>query len=275
VRGGIAFGNPTVDHIGPMTRTVGDAALMLSLMAGADTDDPTTCPAPRACDYVGAARRGAEERDLRGLTVGVPLDHYFEPIDRRVEATVRTALGQLERLGARLVDVRLPDHDALVAGMSGLGADTLLYHGRWMRDRLGEYAEPIQVRLLAAQFILGADYAKGLRARRLFRERYDAVFARIDLLAAPTTPVIAPTLAEAREECLDCGGTSVDTGVLARNTQPANRTGLPSISVPCGFVDGLPVGLMLTGRPFDEETVLRAAAAYEVSTEWCTVRPEV
>ena len=273
VRGGIGFGNPTVDHIGPMTRSVADAALMLALMAGADPDDPTSCPTPGACDYPGAARRGAEERDLAGLRVGVPVDHYFEQIDPEVEAAVRAAIGQLERLGARLVDVRLPDHGPLSDGMSGLGADSLLYHGRWMRQRLAEYAEPIQVRLLAAQFILGSDYAKALRARRLFRERYDAALAQVDLLVAPTEPIVAPTFAEAREERIDCGGRTLDSTILVRNTLPANRTGLPALSLPCGFVRGLPVSLMLTGRPFDEETLLRTAAAYESSTEWHLARP--
>jgi aspartyl-tRNA(Asn)/glutamyl-tRNA(Gln) amidotransferase subunit A len=273
VRGGIAFGNPTIDHIGPLTRSVVDAALMLSVMAGTDEDDPTSCPAPGTCDFVAAARRGAQDPDLRGLTVGLPRDHYFEEVDPKVEAAVRAAIAQLERLGARLVDVRLPDHDALAAGMSGLGADALLYHARWMRERLHDYAEPIQVRLLSAQFVLGADYAKALRARRLFRERYDAALAAVDLLAAPTEPVVAPTFAEARDDRLDCGGKTVDTAILIRNTQPANRTGLPAITLPCGFVDGLPVGLMLTGRPFDEETILRAAAAYEATTEWHRARP--
>ncbi|HEY3078489.1 MAG TPA: amidase [Chloroflexota bacterium] len=273
VRGGIAFGNPTVDHIGPLTRSVPDAALMLSLMAGVDEDDPTSCPSPGACDYVAAARRGAQDPDLSGLTVGVPGDHYFEQIDPRVDAVVRAAIAQLERLGARLVDVRLPDHDALTAGMVGLGADMLLYHARWMRERLEAYAEPIQVRLLSAQLILGADYAKGLRARRLFRQRYDAALAEVDLLAAPTEPVVAPTFAEARDERIDCGGKTLDTAILTRNTLPANRTGLPAISLPCGFVEGLPVSLMLTGRPFDEETLFRTAAAYEATTEWHRARP--
>jgi aspartyl-tRNA(Asn)/glutamyl-tRNA(Gln) amidotransferase subunit A len=203
----------------------------------------------------------------------VPGDHYFEQIDPRVDAVVRAAIAQLERLGARLVDVRLPDHDALTAGMVGLGADMLLYHARWMRERLEAYAEPIQVRLLSAQLILGADYAKGLRARRLFRQRYDAALAEVDLLAAPTEPVVAPTFAEARDERIDCGGKTLDTAILTRNTLPANRTGLPAISLPCGFVEGLPVSLMLTGRPFDEETLFRTAAAYEATTEWHRARP--
>ena len=260
VRGGIGFGNPTVDHIGPITRSVADAALLLAFMAGVDPRDPTTQAAPRAADYVAAARQGAAAPDLRGVRVGVPQDHYFESCHPDVEAAVRAAIAHLEGLGASAVPVSLPDHAALVAGMSGLGAEGLVYHGPWMRARLSDYSEPVQARLLANQFILAADYAKALRARRLLRERYDAAFEQVDLLAAPTVPVPAPTIAEA-----EAGG---EQSILSRNTSPANRTGLPAISVPCGFAAGMPVGLMLIGRPFEEETLLRAAAAYEATTEW-------
>ena len=164
VRGGIGFGNPTVDHIGPLTRAVADAALLLSLMAGVDPRDPTTQAAPRAADYLAGARRGAAAPDLRGVRVGVPRDHYFEACHPEVEAAVRAAVAHLERLGASAAPVALPDHAALVAGLSGLGAEGLVYHGPWMRARLGEYSEPVQARLLANQFILAADYARALRA---------------------------------------------------------------------------------------------------------------
>jgi aspartyl-tRNA(Asn)/glutamyl-tRNA(Gln) amidotransferase subunit A len=267
VRGGIGFGNPTVDHIGPLTRAVADSALLLSLMAGVDPRDPTTQAAPGAAGYLAAARRGAAAPDLRGVRVGVPRDHYFESCHPEVEAAVRGAVAHLERLGASAAPVALPDHAALVAGLSGLGAEGLVYHGPWMRARLGEYSEAVQARLLANQFILAADYARALRARRLLRERYDAALARVDLLAAPTVPVPAPAIAEAERDG--------DPLSLSRNTSPANRTGLPAISLPCGFAAGLPVGLMLIGRPFEEGTLLRAAAAYEATTEWHRAVPFV
>ena len=266
VRGGIGFGNPTVDHIGPITRSVADAALLLSSLAGPDPGDPTTQAAPRAGDYLGAARQGAAAPDLHGLRVGVPEVHYFEACHAEVEAAVRTAIGHLEQLGATVVPISFPDHAALMAGMSGLGAEGLVYHGRWMRTRLGDYSEPVQARLLASQFILGGDYAKALRARRLLRECYDAALSAVDVLAAPTVPVPAPTIAEAEQDSL--------TPSLSQNTVPANRTGLPAISVPCGFAAGLPVGLMLMARPFEEARLLHAAAAYEATTEWHRAWPQ-
>src|SRR2546423_13837519 len=108
-------------------------------MAGPDARDPTTQAAPRTANYAGAAQRGSAAPDLRGLRIGVPQDHYFTLCHPEVEAAVRTAIAHLERLGAEIVPVSLPDHEALMAGMSGLGAEGLVYHGPWMRARLSDY----------------------------------------------------------------------------------------------------------------------------------------
>ncbi|HEY3110300.1 MAG TPA: amidase, partial [Chloroflexota bacterium] len=267
VRGGIGFGNPTVDHIGPIARSVEDAALLLSLMAGPDSRDPTTVAAPRPADYVAAARRGAAEPGLRGLRVGVPSDFYFDGIDPGVEAAVRAAIERLAGQGAEIVAVALPDHDALMAGVSGLGAEALVYHDRWLRSRFDDYGQDLQVRLLAAQLITASDYAKGLRARRLLGERYAAALAAVDLIAAPTVPIPAPTIEDARD--------TFQLQILSRNTRASNLTGLPAISLPCGLAAGLPVGLQLIGRAFDEETLLRVAAAYEATTDWHTLTPPI
>ena len=280
VRGGIAFGNPTVDQIGPITRSVADAALLLSLMAGPDPRDPTSREAPPGtppADYVQAAARGGAAPDLRGLRLGVPITYYFAPIDPRVEAAVRAAIDHLAGLGIALVSLPLLDHDVLMAALSGLGGESLAYHGRWLRTRLGEYGEDVQARLLANQFVLASDYAKALRARRLLRERYDAALAQVDLLAAATVPVPAPTIAEAERDAIPLGrgDQTVEGDILSRNTRPANLTGLPAISVPCGFAAGLPVGLMLVGRPFEEARLLHAAAAFEATTDWHRARPDL
>jgi aspartyl-tRNA(Asn)/glutamyl-tRNA(Gln) amidotransferase subunit A len=265
VRGGIGFGNPTVDHIGPMARSVEDVALLLSVMAGHDRFDPTSVRAPWAADYGGSARRGAAEPDLRGRRVGVPTSFYFDDVEAGVAAAVRAAIDLLGTLGADVVDVALPDHDALMAGVAGLGAEAVVHHAKWMRTRFGDYGEDLQVRLLAAQLITGEDYAKALRARRLLKERYAAALASVDLIAAPTVPIAAPRIADARD--------TFRMNVLSRNTRASNLTGLPAISVPCGFAEGLPVGLQLIARPFAEETLLHAAAAYEAATDWHTRVP--
>jgi aspartyl-tRNA(Asn)/glutamyl-tRNA(Gln) amidotransferase subunit A len=267
VRGGIAFGNPTVDHIGPLARSVCDAALLLSLMAGPDDRDPTTVAGPPA-DYLAAALAGLKAPDLSGLRIGVPDTWYFAPIDPEVEAAVRAAIARLGELGARVEEVALADHEALFAGTAALAAEALVKHGRWMRTRLADYGEDVRSRLLANQLIPASDYAKALRARRLLRQRYDAALARVDLLAAPTVPVVAPTIAEAEADSFPAGSGTADAGILSRNTRPANLTGLPAVSVPCGLVRDLPVGLMLIGRAFEEERLLRTAAAYEAAGGW-------
>jgi aspartyl-tRNA(Asn)/glutamyl-tRNA(Gln) amidotransferase subunit A len=239
----------------------------LSTSHGPERRDPTSVAAPCPADYVAAARRGAAEPDLRGLRIGVPTSFYFEGVDAGVGGVVRAAIGRLGALGADVVDVDLPDHEALMAGVSGLSAEALAYHGRWLRTRLQDYGEDLQTRLLAAQLVTAEDYAKGLRARRVLKERYGAALATVDLIAGPTTPIVAPPIDEARD--------TFRFQVLSRYTRPSNLTGLPAISLPCGFVSGLPVGLQLIGHAFGEETLLYAAAAYEVATEWHRERPPI
>lgn len=266
IRGCLGASNPTVDHIAPIARSVADAALLLRLMAGPDSRDPTTENVPPlASDLVAPAT-------VKGLRVGVPAEYYFEGVDGEVESSVRAAIETLDGLGATVVDVSIPDHVALLAGMSGMGGERIGYHRGWMRTRLREYGIDVQANLLAAQFIPAVDYALALRVRRLLADRYREVFQRVDLLAMPTVVVPAYPIADADET------TAVDlprdSTPLAHNTRVANLTGLPAISVPSGFTRlGLPVGLQLMARAYDELTLLRAAAAYEAATDWHARRP--
>ena len=172
-------------------------------------------------------------------------------------------------------EVRLPDHDVLMDGVDAIRAEALVDHEHWLRTRLADYGDETQLRLLPLQFILASDHAKALRARRLLLERYTAVWREVDLLAAPTVAVPAPSIAAVHAKSIMVNGNPHSAGMLSQITRPCNYTGLPAISVPCGFVDGLPVGLMLVGRPFDERTLLQAAHAYEQSTSWHEQRPPV
>ena len=153
-------------------------------------------------------------------------------------------------------------------GVDAIRAEALVDHEHWLRTRLADYGEETQLRLLPLQFILASDHAKALRARRLLLERYTAVWHEVDLLAAPTVAVPAPSIAAVHTKSIMVNGNPHSAGMLSQITRPCNYTGLPAISVPCGFVDGLPVGLMLVGQPFDERTLLQAAHAYEQSTPW-------
>ncbi len=268
IRGCLGASNPTVDHIAPIARSVADASLMLRFMAGPDALDPTTDNVPPLATDPGPAGR------LEGLRIGVPSDHYFDGVDQEVDALVRGAIEILVGLGATVVDVAIPDHAALLAGLSGLSAERIGYHRQWIGSRLREYGVDVQAKLLAAQLIPAADYALALRVRRLLADRYREVFQGVDLLVTPTVVVPAYPIADADET------TPVelpkDTTPLARNTRVANLTGMPAISVPCGLTRaGLPVGLQLLARPYDEETLLRAAVAYEAATNWHTCHPQL
>jgi aspartyl-tRNA(Asn)/glutamyl-tRNA(Gln) amidotransferase subunit A len=266
IRGCVGASNPTVDHVGPLARSVADAALLLQAIAGPDLRDPTTVDAPALAADLGASR------PIAGLRVGVPVDHYFADLDPDVERVVRAAIDRLAELGATLVEVALPNHAALLDGMSGLMADQIAYYATWLRTRLRDFGRDVQASLLTAQFIPGGDYAIGLRARRLFADLYARAMADVDLLATPTVIVPAYPIEDADEPF--ALGVPRQNPPLARNTRPANLTGRPAISLPAGFTrDALPVGLQLIGQPFDESTLLGAAAAFEAATEWQNQRP--
>ena len=266
VRGCVGACKPTVDHVGPIARSVGDAALLLRTIAGPDSRDPMTDgvpPLPAQFDL---------DAGVAGLRIGIPAEHYFVDVDDQVEAVVRGAIDVLARAGATVVDVSIPDHDALRAGLAGLDGEVPVYYREWMRTRLREFGRDVQATVLARQFIPAADFAVALRVRRLLADRYRDVLRQVDLLATPTVPVPAYPIAEA--DATTAPGVPTDTRVLWRNTILANLTGLPAISVPAGFTsDGLPVGLQLTGRAYDEAVVLRAAAAFEAATDWHARRP--
>jgi aspartyl-tRNA(Asn)/glutamyl-tRNA(Gln) amidotransferase subunit A len=278
-RGMVASGNPGIDHVGPIARSVVDAAILLDHMAGPDPDDPTSnVPGSREPGaYARAAARGAAERRLAGVRIGVPSDCYFVDLHPGVETAVREAIAHLAGLGAEVHSVALPDHELLMDGMSGLNAgEWVATHSQWMRTRLDEYSREAQVSLLASQLVPASDYAVAARARRLLRQRYDAVLADVDLLVGPTVRVPAPRATDLLDEGSSPSpspGQRVSPGGFGRNTRGANRTGLPALTLPCGWADGMPVGLMLVGRSFGEEQLLAAASAYEATTEWHRARP--
>ncbi len=271
-RGLVASLTVTTDHIGPMTRTVADAALMLEAMAGHDPRDPFSLDRPVP------AYREALGRDLRGVRVGVPTNYYFDLLDPEVEAGVRAAIRELAGLGAELVDVTIPDLEAMMQARVGLGGEGLAFVTPYLRARPEQFSEELRTRLLTAHFVLARDYARANRVRRLLMERFAAAFRTVDLLAAPATIIPAYPIADNQVTVRDYRtGQDVQLGtanVLIRNTATHNLSGLPSISVPAGFTArGLPFGLMLTGRPFDEALVLAAAHAYEQATPWHKRRP--
>jgi aspartyl-tRNA(Asn)/glutamyl-tRNA(Gln) amidotransferase subunit A len=247
----------SLDHVGPMTRTVADAALLLQALAGRDPADPSTDDVPMP-DY----RRGLEG-GIRGLRLGLPRDLFFERLDPEVRAVVLGAARSLEGLGASVEEVALPRiPHAGPASFAIIASEATAYHEPYLKTRAALYGADVRARLTAGQFVLATQYLKAQRARQVIRAEVDAVLGRVHALLLPTTPIPAPPL-QAGEATVD-GLTEDVRWWLIRCTRPINVTGHPALSVPCGFTaGGLPIGLQLVGRHFDEAMLLRIGHAFE------------
>jgi aspartyl-tRNA(Asn)/glutamyl-tRNA(Gln) amidotransferase subunit A len=257
----------SMDHAGPMARTVEDCALMLGAMAGYDPADPTTSVLP-VPDYA-AALTG----DVKGLRVGLLRAHFTDVAAPEVRAAVEKAAKTLEQAGAVVDEVNLAEVVHVPsASFAIVATEALAYHAEWMRTRAAEYQPDVRERLRMGAFVSGVHYVRAQQVRQLVRQEVDAVLARRDVLLAPATPIPAPVLGE-RTTTLGDGASDVRSALI-RLTRPFNFSGHPACSVPCGFTQGgLPIGMQLVGRPFDEATVMRAGDAYQRLTDWRTRRP--
>jgi aspartyl-tRNA(Asn)/glutamyl-tRNA(Gln) amidotransferase subunit A len=259
----------SLDHVGPMCRSAADCALMLGAMAGYDPRDPSTSVLP-VPDYA-AALTGS----VKGLRVGVLRAFFMESAGAEQRQAVEQAVKTLEGLGASARDVSLETMALTAAASSAvIGAEAYAYHEAWIKTRAGEYGADVRERLRVGAFVSGADYLKGQRVRVLVRNEVNAALAGCDVLVAPSTPIAAP---EVGQEAMEVNGERQPVRPsLIRFTRPFNATGHPAASVPCGFTaGGLPIGLQIVGRAFDEATVLRVADAYQRVTDWHSRRPPV
>jgi aspartyl-tRNA(Asn)/glutamyl-tRNA(Gln) amidotransferase subunit A len=256
------------DHIGPMTRTVRDAALVLQIIAGRDPLDATSNP--RAVpDYLGAIEAG-----IAGLRVAVPENFFFQGLHPDMESGVREAIRTLEALGARVEEVRVPDPQTMFDVCNVISrSEGSAIHDRLLRERPEEIQPVVRARLQLGLAISAHDYLQALRLRAaLTRTFLREVFATADVVAAPVIPEPAPPLGHATEG--EASEIAKRQGRFARLTRPFNGLGLPALAVPCGFSrEGLPLAFQIVGRPFDEATVLRTGRAYERATGWHQRRP--
>jgi aspartyl-tRNA(Asn)/glutamyl-tRNA(Gln) amidotransferase subunit A len=258
-RAGVVTLSWTLDHTGPMARTVEDCAFMLQALAGYDAADPASSREPVA-DYTTALARG-----IGGLRVGIPRDYFFHEVKPEVAEAFEQAMGTLRRLGADVRDVRIPSIWAAPAFMVIMLSEAFAYHARDLRERPLLYGEVLREKLMAGALFTGDEYVQAQRLRTRLREDMHQALGEVDVLATPTMTGTAPAFS-----------TVLDPNFpFARsNMAPFNMTGLPALALPCGFAtDGLPISLQLAGRPFDEATVLRAGHAYEQGTEWHRRRP--
>jgi aspartyl-tRNA(Asn)/glutamyl-tRNA(Gln) amidotransferase subunit A len=255
------------DHAGPIVRTVEDCALVMNATAGYDPKDPTSLDVA-VPDYTRCLTG-----EMKGLRVGVPKEYLEVPLDSQVKTTVWKAIDKLGQLGAVISDVSWPVYRYCTAISSAIQmAEATAYHSQLIRTHGSRIYPPVRLRLEAGFFLSASDYVQAQRARSLFyRESLD-LFEKVDLLAGPTIPVTAFRIGTTRVNVGD--KTAGVIGLLTQYTRPFNLNGFPAITVPCGFSDeGLPIGLQLAGRPLEEETVLKAAFAYEQSSDWHLRRP--
>ena len=255
------------DHVGPMVSTVADAAALLHAIAGPDPNDPTASAAA-VPDYTATLKE-----DIRGLRLGVPQAYFFEDIESAVREGVQAAIQHLSGLGATVEAVLIPSIQHVVASSTAIiAAEAYEIHARTMQTRSQDYGADVRTRLLLGACVQAAQYLKAQRFRSLLRQEMLDLLDRVDALVTPTTVLAASRI---DQPTVTIGDKEFPVAAhIARATRPFNMTGLPAISVPCGFTsDGLPIGLQLVGRPFEEATVLRLAYAYEQSTAWHTRRP--
>jgi Asp-tRNA(Asn)/Glu-tRNA(Gln) amidotransferase A subunit family amidase len=261
----------TLDHIGPLTRTVEDAAIMLGAIAGYDPADAVTVPVP-VPDYRAALHHGISD-----LRIGVPRSTLWALLDDEVRASTDDAITTLAGLGATLVDVELPDVTPAFGqpGTPGLWSmaieESRYYNRQAWADRPADFGADLQM-LFMIPPLDGAGVVRSLELQRSYAQGLRQTLVDVDLLACPSTPITASPIGV---DTVTIHGVELPLAVaLTLTAAPFNLAGLPAISVPCGFTSGgLPIGLQLAGRPFEEATVLQAAHAYEQATEWHTRSP--
>lgn len=280
----VAFAS-SLDQIGPLTKNVEDAAYVLQAIAGYDLKESTSANV-EVDDYISAI-----SEDVKGLKIGVPKEYLGEGIDPKVKDAVMSALQQYESLGAEWEEVSLPHTEYAVAayyllasseassnlarfdgvryGKRSENADNLLEV--YTRSRSEGFGPEVKRRIMLGTYALSsgyydAYYLKAQKARTLIKQDFDQVFEKYDVIVGPTTPTPAFKLGEQVDDPLTMYLNDI-------YSIPVSLAGVPAISIPCGFADGLPVGLQIIGKPFAESTVLQAAYAFEQSTEYHKQRP--
>jgi aspartyl-tRNA(Asn)/glutamyl-tRNA(Gln) amidotransferase subunit A len=249
----------TLDHAGPLARSVTDACIMLQAVAG---KYPKGTPAP---DY-----RKLRKSIPRRFRLGWPKQYFFDRVDAEVRQAIDAAAKTLKSLGARIEEVSLPHLAESVEPSTNIAmAEATRYHQSqgYFPARAAEYGEDVRKRLEMGREVRAVDYLNALAVKREIEKEFRAAFTRVDVIVAPALPIAAPRLGE--NEVMIEGENETVRSALVRLNRPANLTGDPAISIPCGFTRaGLPIGLQLIGLQWSEARLLAIALAYEDATEW-------
>jgi len=259
----------TFDHVGPLARSVMDVAIILRTIAGYDPQDESTSRMP-VPDFPAVLNKR-----LGHPRLGVPRDYYFDVLDREVRDAIDAAIQCFESLGASHKEISLPHvAQSSDASTQAAFAEATSYHqlSGYFPGRAAEYGDDVRERLEEGAKVLATDYLKAFAIRKLVRADFENAFATVQAIVVPTVPIPAPSICV---KVVDINSHSEPIrSALIRLNRPQNLTGLPAISVPCGFTrSGLPIGIQIIGRAFDEATVLQLAHAYERATQWHFLRP--
>jgi aspartyl-tRNA(Asn)/glutamyl-tRNA(Gln) amidotransferase subunit A len=250
----------TLDTVGPLARSAEDCALIGSVIVGADPLDPTTSGAP-------AWNMAATQRAPTEMTIGVPRKFYVDDLESEVATSLDDALATLRKLGARMVEVDLPDQTAIsAAALIVLAAEATSLHTPWLRERAGDYGAQVRNRLQNGLAYSAVEYLEALRWRGPALAAHFAAINGVDIVIAPASRAAAPTI----EETDVGGGPGAEAAIQAitRFMRPINYLGLPVLAVPAGASrSGMPIGLQLIGRPFDDETAIALGRAFQTATD--------
>ncbi|MGW6540659.1 amidase [Streptomyces sp. NPDC055051] len=259
-RHGVAPLSWSLDHVGPLTRTVRDAATVLGVLAGHDPLDPASAMPPAHW----SAAHPADARGLRGVRVGVPGNYYFDRVDPQVEAAVRGTVDLLAELGATVLPVEVPLVEYVEATQWGLMApEASAVHEEALRASPDLYGADVRLLLEAGHHVSALDYLRAQRTRSLVRDAWTRLFEDVDVIVAPTSPITAARRGQETVRWPD-GVTETVTDAYVRLSSPANITGLPALSLPVGRDSaGLPIGAQLIGAPFAESLLFRVGTAVE------------
>jgi aspartyl-tRNA(Asn)/glutamyl-tRNA(Gln) amidotransferase subunit A len=283
----VAFAS-SLDQIGPLTQDVTDCALVMNAIAGHDPRDSTSAPNPIP-DYTHSLKT-----DLTGLRLGIPREYFVEGMQTQVADAIRAAISQLEELGATVdwavslphtryalavyyiiapseASANLARYDGVKYGFSYQDTDNM-----WEameKTRQYGFGPEVKRRIMLGTYALSAGYydayyLKAQKVRTIIRQEFDEIFKQFDALITPTSPTVPFKVGEKTADPLQMYLSDVCT-------LPINIAGVPAISIPAGFVEGLPIGMQIIGRPFGEETILQIAYAYEQATEWHKRRPSI
>jgi len=282
----VAFAS-SLDQIGPLTQNVTDCALVLNAIAGYDSKDSTSVPYPTP-DYTQCL-----DANLKGLRIGIPREYFVEGMQGEVDDAIKTAIAKLEALGASIDEVSLPHtpyalaayyiiapseasanlarYDGVKYGFSYKEADNMWEAMEKTREH--GFGDEVKRRIMLGTYALSAGYydayyLKAQKIRTLIRQEFDQAFEKYDVLITPTSPTTPFKIGEKMDDPLQMYLSDVCT-------LPINIAGVPAISIPAGFADGLPIGMQIIGKPFSEETILKIAHAYQQATDWHERKPEI